>query len=48
MIKKLRHIKEKLGVGALLLEAQGGRMSNQVTMRSLELLGKEVIPALKD
>ena len=48
VIKKLRHIKEKLGVGALLLEAQGGRMSHQVTMRSLELLGKEVIPALKD
>jgi alkanesulfonate monooxygenase SsuD/methylene tetrahydromethanopterin reductase-like flavin-dependent oxidoreductase (luciferase family) len=48
VIKKLRHIKDRLGVGALLLEAQGGRLSHEDTMRSLELFGKEVIPALKD
>ena len=48
VIKQLRHIKERLGVGALLLEAQGGQLSHQDTMRSLELFGKEVIPALKD
>ena len=48
VISKLRHIKERLGIGSVLLEAQGGPLSHQDTMRSLELLGKEVIPALKD
>ena len=48
VIKKLRHIKQQLGIGALLLEAQGGPLSHQDTMRSLELFGKEVLPALKD
>ena len=48
VIRKLREIKNRLGIGALLLEAQGGALSHQDTMRSLELLGKEVIPALKD
>ena len=37
-----------LGVGALLLEAHAGRMSHETTMRSIELLGREVIPALKE
>ena len=46
--KKLRHIKDELGIGALLLEAQGGPMSHEDTIRSLKLLGTEVIPALKD
>ncbi len=48
VIRKLRYIKEELGIGALLLEAQGGPLSHQDTMRSLELFGKEVIPALKE
>jgi alkanesulfonate monooxygenase SsuD/methylene tetrahydromethanopterin reductase-like flavin-dependent oxidoreductase (luciferase family) len=47
VIRKLRHIKERLGIGALLLEAQAGQMSHQTTMRSIELFGREVIPALK-
>ena len=34
VIKKLRYIKEELGIGALLLEAQGGPLSHQDTMRS--------------
>ena len=38
----------RLGVGSLLLEAQGGQLSHQDTMRSLERFGKEVIPTLKD
>ena len=41
VVKQLRHIKDRLGV-------QGGRLSHLDTMRSLELFGKEVIPALKD
>jgi len=48
VIKKLSYIKNRLNVGALLLEAQAGRMSHETTMRSIELLGKEVIPALKE
>jgi alkanesulfonate monooxygenase SsuD/methylene tetrahydromethanopterin reductase-like flavin-dependent oxidoreductase (luciferase family) len=48
VIKKLRHIKDRLGIGALLLEAQAGQMSHYTTMRSIELLGREVIPALKE
>lgn len=48
VIAKLRHIKERLGIGSLLLEAQAGRMSHQTTMRSIELMGREVIPALKE
>ena len=45
VIEKLRHMKDRLGIGALLLEAQAGRMSHHTTMRSIELLGREVIPA---
>jgi alkanesulfonate monooxygenase SsuD/methylene tetrahydromethanopterin reductase-like flavin-dependent oxidoreductase (luciferase family) len=48
VIKKLRHIKERLGIGALLLEAQAGQMSHQTSMRSIELFGREVLPALKE
>ena len=48
VIRKLRYIKEELGIGALLLEAQGGPLSHEDTMRSLKLLGEEVIPALRD
>ena len=48
VIEKLRHIRDELGVGSLLLEAQGGQLSHADTMRSIELFGKEVIPALKD
>jgi hypothetical protein len=46
--EQLLHIKSELGVGSLLLEAQGGQLSHEDTMRSIELFGKEVIPALKD
>jgi alkanesulfonate monooxygenase SsuD/methylene tetrahydromethanopterin reductase-like flavin-dependent oxidoreductase (luciferase family) len=48
VINKLRHIKDRLGIGALLLEAQAGQMAHQTTMRSIELLGRQVIPALKE
>jgi alkanesulfonate monooxygenase SsuD/methylene tetrahydromethanopterin reductase-like flavin-dependent oxidoreductase (luciferase family) len=48
VIKKLRHIKDRLGIGALLLEAQAGQMSHHTTMKSIELFGREVIPALKE
>jgi hypothetical protein len=44
----MRRIQDELGIGSLLLEAQGGRLSHEDTMRSIELFGKEVIPALKE
>ncbi len=47
VIDKLSHMRERLGFGSLLLEAQAGAMSHADTMRSLELLGRDVIPALK-
>jgi alkanesulfonate monooxygenase SsuD/methylene tetrahydromethanopterin reductase-like flavin-dependent oxidoreductase (luciferase family) len=48
VIKKLRHIKDTLGIGALMLESQAGKMSHASTMRHIELMGKEVIPALRE
>ncbi len=48
VIKKLRYIKEELGIGSLLLETQGGPLSHEDTMRSIKLMGEEVIPALQD
>ena len=44
----MRCIRDELGIGLLLLEAQSGRLSHEDTMRSIELFGKEVIPALKE
>jgi alkanesulfonate monooxygenase SsuD/methylene tetrahydromethanopterin reductase-like flavin-dependent oxidoreductase (luciferase family) len=47
VLEKLSYMQERLGFGALLLEAQAGAMPHQDTMRSLELLGRDVIPQLK-
>jgi alkanesulfonate monooxygenase SsuD/methylene tetrahydromethanopterin reductase-like flavin-dependent oxidoreductase (luciferase family) len=47
VLDKRSHMRERLGFGSLLLEAQAGVMSHADTMRSLELLGRDVIPALK-
>ncbi len=48
VIKKLRYIRDELGIGTLMLESQAGRMSHETTKRHIELMGKEVIPALKE
>jgi alkanesulfonate monooxygenase SsuD/methylene tetrahydromethanopterin reductase-like flavin-dependent oxidoreductase (luciferase family) len=45
--KKLGRIVDQLGIGHLLLEGQVGPLGRDETMRCIELLGKEVIPALK-
>ena len=37
---------ESIGVGHLLLEAQESRMDHPTTMRSIELMGAKVIPAI--
>jgi len=39
-------VSRELGVGHLLLEAQESRMDHPTTMRSIELMGKTVIPAV--
>jgi hypothetical protein len=39
-------VKKELGIGHLLLEAQESRMDHPTTMRSVELMGKTVIPAV--
>jgi alkanesulfonate monooxygenase SsuD/methylene tetrahydromethanopterin reductase-like flavin-dependent oxidoreductase (luciferase family) len=44
VINRLHNIKDRLRIKALLLEAQAGQMSHQTTMRSIELLGREVFP----
>ena len=47
VLEKLSHMRDRLGFGSLLLEAQAGAMPHKATMRSLELLGRDVIPELK-
>ena len=39
-------VQRELGVGHLLLEAQESRMDHATTMRSIELMGAKVIPAI--
>ena len=39
-------VRRELGVGHLLLEAQESRMDHPTTMRSIELMGAKVIPAV--
>ena len=40
------HVRRELGIGHLLLEAQESRMDHPTTMRSIELMGAKVIPAM--
>ena len=40
------HVRRELGIGHLLLEAQESRMDHPTIMRSIELMGAKVIPAL--
>jgi len=39
-------VHRELGVGHLLLEAQESRMDHPTTMRSIELMGAKVVPAV--
>ena len=43
---RFAHVQRQLGVGHLLLEAQESRMDHPTTMRSIELMGAKVIPAV--
>ena len=48
VIEKLNYVVENLNPGYLLIYGNEGPMPHEVAMRSIELLGKEVIPALKE
>ena len=43
---RFAHVQRQLGIGHLLLEAQESRMDHETTMRSIELMGAKVIPAM--
>ena len=43
---RFARVHRELGIGHLLLEAQESRMDHATTMRSIELMGKSVIPAM--
>ena len=45
--QRLKEIIKRLGIGHLLFEAQYSALPHEETMRSIELLGKEVLPALR-
>ena len=46
VIERFARVQRELGVGHLLLEAQESRMDHATTMRSIELMGAKVIPAI--
>ena len=46
MVDRFALVQKELGIGHLLLEAQESRMDHPTTMRSIELMGKSVIPAM--
>jgi alkanesulfonate monooxygenase SsuD/methylene tetrahydromethanopterin reductase-like flavin-dependent oxidoreductase (luciferase family) len=46
--RKLAEVMERLSPGYLLIFGNDGPMSHEDTMRSIDLLGKEVIPALHE
>jgi alkanesulfonate monooxygenase SsuD/methylene tetrahydromethanopterin reductase-like flavin-dependent oxidoreductase (luciferase family) len=48
VLRKLKVIKDELGVGHLIFYGQESRMSHAATMRSIELFGTEVMPAIKE
>ena len=46
--RKLTKVIERLSLGYLLIYGNDGAMSHEETMRSIDLLGNEVIPALHE
>jgi alkanesulfonate monooxygenase SsuD/methylene tetrahydromethanopterin reductase-like flavin-dependent oxidoreductase (luciferase family) len=46
--ERFARVQKELGIGHLLLEAQESRMDHPTTMRSIELMGKTVIPAIAE
>jgi alkanesulfonate monooxygenase SsuD/methylene tetrahydromethanopterin reductase-like flavin-dependent oxidoreductase (luciferase family) len=48
VIEKLRYVRDLLGIGHLCMWAHDGYIGHEDTVRSIELLGKEVLPALRE
>ena len=48
VLKKLKFLKDELNMGHLVFYGQESRMSHDATMRSIELFGKEVMPAIRE
>ena len=48
VIKKLRYVKKDLKPGYILIYGNEGNMRHEDVMRSIELFGTKVIPALKE
>ena len=47
VVEKLRHVRDLLGIGHMCLWAQDGFMTHEDTVRCIELMGNEVLPALR-
>ena len=47
VVEKLRHVRDLLGIGHMCLWAHDGFMTHEDTVRCIELMGKEVLPALR-
>src|SRR4051812_39264776 len=48
VIEKLRHIRDLLGVGHMCMWAHDGHINHEDTVRCIQLMGKEVLPALRE
>ena len=46
LVDRFAYFKRELGIGHLLLQGHESKMSHPTTMRSIELIGQKVIPAL--
>ena len=46
LVERFEHFRRELGIGHLLLQGHESKMTHATTMRSIELIGKKVIPAL--
>jgi alkanesulfonate monooxygenase SsuD/methylene tetrahydromethanopterin reductase-like flavin-dependent oxidoreductase (luciferase family) len=48
MIKKIRYLHERCGIGHLLMMTHAGSMDSRSVRRSLDLFAREVYPAIRD
>ena len=46
LVDRFEYFKRELGIGHLLIQGHESRMAHTTTMRSIELIGNQVIPAL--
>lgn len=46
--EKLRYVRDELGLGHMCLWAMDGHMTHEDTVRCIDLLGREVLPALRE